>query len=196
MVQAGSSARSPARPRVLLVGADPSGPYAPVPFKGIAFSLDVCRRLRESGHDLELVRLAPRGDDWIDDPAVDEVHVGLRPEEAAAVYRTCDVFLSGSTAAEGLGKPAIEAALSGLACVLPAIPPYADIDALAAAALMYPPEDAEDATERVATLLGDRDLRARLSAAGAALDLAETFSPAAVAERLVAALGSKRGSVG
>ncbi len=186
---------APERPRVLLVGADPSGPYAPVPFKGIAFSLEVCRRLRESGHDLELVRLAPRRDEWIDDPGVDEAHVGLRPEEAAAVYRTCDVYLSGSTAAEGLGKPAVEAALSGLACALPAIPSYAEIDQLGAAALMYAPEDADAAIARMSALLGDRDLRARLGAAGAGLELAETFSPAAVADRLVAAIRSKRGPV-
>ena len=175
--------------RVLSVGADPGGRFAPVPFKGIANVIEVVRRLRDRGHDVELVRLAPRADPSMRSELVDERHVAVLPREVPAVYHSCDIYLSASTEAEGLGKPAIEAAMSGLASVLPAIPPYEDIPDLAEAALLYPPGDLDEATRQMERLLADRELRERLQEAGPGLEIDHLFSPAAVAGRVVAALG-------
>jgi glycosyltransferase involved in cell wall biosynthesis len=185
-----SGGRSPESPlRVVTVGPEPSGPLAPVPFKGIRVVLEIVALAREQGVPIELVRVVPRHDELADAEEIDELHVGVPPRDIAAIYRSCDVYLSASTAAEGLGMPAVEAAASGIASVLPAIPSYRGIEGLEGAALVYEPGDLVAAAEMLARLAGDEQLRAGLGRAGAALDLQSQFDPDAVARRIVAALG-------
>jgi glycosyltransferase involved in cell wall biosynthesis len=178
--------------RVLVVGSDPTGPYAPVPFKGIATSLEVAARVKNGGVRFDLVRMTPRPDDLVDSPLVDEAHVAVSPVEAPNVYGSCDIYLSASTEAEGLGKPAVEAALAGNALILPEISSYRGIDELREVALFYPPGDLDAATEHLERLLADRTTRARLQDVGRSLQLEDRFSPGAVAARTARALKSAR----
>lgn len=175
-------------PRILTVGPEPEGPLAPVPFKGIASVLDIVDGVRAQGRNLELVRLVPYADPLVDAPVVDERHVGVDPRGTPAIYRSCQIYLSASTPAEGLGMPAVEAASSGLAGVLPAIPSYLDIEGLDRAALFYEPGDRAGAASQLARLLNDPELLAQLRQAGPLLGLREQFSPLQVARRTVAAI--------
>jgi glycosyltransferase involved in cell wall biosynthesis len=175
---------------VLTVGPEPHGAFAPVPFKGIATVLEIVARAREAGAAIELVRLVPSADPLLDDERVDELHVGIEPRGVPEIMRSCEVYVSGSTAAEGLGMPAVEAAASGLAGVLPAIPSYSEIPELERAALFYEPAAIEAAAEHLASLAADVELRRRLQEAGPQLGLAERFSPLEVARRIAAALES------
>ena len=179
--------------RVLTVGPEPTEGYAPVPFKGIANVLEIMRRVRERGHELELVRLTPYADSLNDSEQLDEVHVGVEPARVPEIYRSCDVYLGASTAAEGLGMPPFEAACSGLASVIPAIPSYLDVPALERCALLYPPGNLDQAAAELERLSEDRALLARLAAAGPRCGFRELFDPAAVATRLVAAIERYRG---
>lgn len=176
--------------RVLTVGPEPVGPLAPVPFKGIASVLEAVRAARSDGHELELVRMLPAEDPLIGAPGIDELHLGLEPRAVPKVMASCQIYISGSTAAEGLGMPAVEAATAGLAGVLPAIPSYRDVDGLDRAALFYPPGDARAAADALGRLLRDRGLRSELAAAGPELDLPKRFDPLLAAERLAAAVAS------
>lgn len=178
----------PHPPRVLTVGPEPEGPLAPIPFKGIATVLEAVGRARASGAELELVRLVPTRDRLSDSPEIDEQHFGIPPRDVPPIYRSCEVYVSGSTPAEGLGMPAVEAAASGLAGVLPAIPSYLGIAGLERAALFYEPGDAEDAGAQLRQLLDDDDARARLRAAGPELGLERQFDPLAVGRRIAARL--------
>ena len=171
-------------PRVLTVGPEPAGPLAPVPFKGIATVLEAVARARSAGAELELVRLAPSSDELADSPEIDELRIGVHPRKVPEIYRSCEIYVSGSTAAEGLGMPAVEAAASGLAGVLPAIPSYLGIEGIDRTALFYEPGDAEAAGEHMQRLLGDRDLRESLGRAGPSLDLGRRFDPLEVARRI------------
>lgn len=186
-------ARTSGPPRVLTVGPELEGPLAPVPFKGIASVLEAVSRARNEGSELELVRLVPAPDRLSESAEIDEQHFGVEPRSVPPIYRSCEVYLSGSTPAEGLGMPAVEAAASGVAGVLPAIPSYLGIDGLDRAALFYEPGDAEAAAAQLQRLLEDRDLLERLRRAGPGLGLAERFDPLAVARRVVAALEAAAG---
>lgn len=177
-------------PRVLTVGPEPTGPLAPVPFKGIAKVLEVVARTRATGAELSLVRLVPIEDPLLGAVEVDELHVGLRPRAVPDLMSSCEIYLSGSTDAEGFGMPAAEAATAGLAGVLPAIPSYRDIDGLQHAALFYPPGDVGEAVHALRRLLADRVLRAELAAAGPELNFVDRFDPLRVAQRLAAALAT------
>lgn len=181
--------REPGTVRVLTVGPEPEGPLAPVPFKGIATVLEVVRGARELGAELELVRLTPSRDRLAEAEEINELHVAVNPREVPAIYRSCDVYLSGSTPAEGLGMPAVEAAASGLAGVLPAIPSYLGIEGLKHAALFYEPGDAAAGAERLAGLIADGELLARLRRSGPELGLDKRFDRVEVARRVAARLG-------
>ena len=179
-------------PRVLTVGPEPDSPFAPVPFKGIADVLAIAAAARKRGHDFELVRLTPREDPLTGAPEIDELHVGIAPAEVPEIYRSCDVYLGASTAAEGLGMPAIEAGCSGLALVLPEIPSFMEIEELAPAALFYPPGEVATAAGRLERILTEPGLAQRLSGALDRERLTRRFSPKAVAERTVAAIAAAR----
>lgn len=176
--------------RVLTVGPEPDGPFAPVPFKGIAQVLEIVERARDAGADLELVRLTPKEDRFVGSEVVDELHVGVPPASVPEIYRSCDVYLGASTRAEGLGMPALEAACSGLALILPEIPSFAEIDELRRGARLYPAGATDAAADRLVRLAGEQR-----RAAGAATpfdreQLIARFAPAAVAKRTLAAIQS------
>lgn len=192
-----SPARESPRPgplRILTVGPEPEGPYAPVPFKGIADVLSIVRGLRAGGAELELVRLTPRADALVDAPEVDELHVGVPPARVPEIYRSCHVYLGASTAAEGLGMPALEAACAGLAPVLPRIPSFAEIPELEGGSLFYPPGDLAAATAAVGRLISEPELAGELAAAIPHGRLRERYSPLGVAERIAAALEEAAGA--
>jgi glycosyltransferase involved in cell wall biosynthesis len=181
-------ASNPASHRVLLVGPEPNGPFAPVPFKGIGRALEIVAEARRVGCDLEVVRLTPIDDPLRDHPEVDETHIAVAPAEVPDVYRSCDVYLGASTPAEGFGMPAVEAAVSGLAGVLPTIPSFLEIPNLGTAAEFYPAGDVRAGARVLAGLLADPErLRAR-QLAGPRAGLEEHFSPRRVAARAAAAL--------
>lgn len=174
--------------RVLLVGPEHSRDFEPVPFKRIGDAIAIAEIARSRGHSIELVRLTPRDDCLSDSPAVDEMHVAVAPDRVPDIYRSCDSYLGASSAAEGLGMPAMEAACSGLALAIPAIPSYSEIPGLERAALFYPPGDLAAGADALGRLISDGDLRSRLRSAGPRIGLQEHFDPAGVATRLVEAI--------
>lgn len=176
--------------RVLSVGEDPDGPWAPVPFKGIERIHEISGLARARGSDVQLVRAVPGAGGPARGEA--EIHSGVRPEAMPDLYRSCHVYLSASTEAEGMGLPAFEAAMAGIPGVLPRIPSYLGVPELEQAALFYPAGDVEAAAEQLGRLASDEDLRARLGAAGRALDLRERFAPTAVAARIADALAAAK----
>ncbi len=177
---------------MLTVGPEPDEPFAPVPFKGIANVLEIVRRARERGLELTLVRMTPYADSLNESEGLDEVHVGVLPADTPAVYRSCDIYLGASTPAEGLGMPPFEAACSGVASVVPAIPSFVDVPALRRSALFYSPGELDEAVEQLLQLDGDRASLRRLQAAGPQSGLREYFDPDAVARRLVEAIATYR----
>ena len=183
---------SGARIRALTVGPEPRGAHAPVPFKGIAQVLEIVTAVRERGHELELVRLTPREDELAASSVVDELHVGIPPARVPAIYRSCDVYVGASTAAEGLGMPAVEAACAGLALLLPAIPSYLGIEGLERCARFYEPGDVAAAVAGLSELLDDPALRERLATAGPVAGFERQFSPRRVAERAAGAIDAAR----
>lgn len=184
----GSLAAPAGPPRVLTVGPEPSGPFAPVPFKGIADVLEIVRRARSAGGELELVRLTPREDELTDAPEIDELHVGIEPPGVPEIYRGCDIYLGASTPAEALGMPAVEAACAGLALVLPEIPSFLEIEELRDCALFYPAGDVAAAVEQLGRLLTEPRLRGRLAGAADRRALIDRHHSDAVAARTAKAL--------
>ncbi len=189
--RAGARARPGGPLRALTVGPEPSGPLAPVPFKGIARALGIVELARREA-PIELVRLTPREDDLAGSDAVDELHVAVPPREVPPIYGSCDVYVGASTAAEGLGMPAFEAACAGQALLLPAIPSYREVRELERCALFYEPGADDRAAELLARFARDEELRSRLAAEGPRAGFEERFSPRRVAGRMASAIAAAR----
>lgn len=184
--------RRPGPPRVLTVGPEPDGPYAPVPFKGIRNVLAIVAEARAAGAELELVRLTPYADSLAESEEIDELHVGTEPDRVPAIYRSCDLYLGASTPAEGLGMPPFEAACSGVPSIVPAIPSFTETPGLERCARFYPPGDNRAAARELLELLGDGEERARLGAEGPRAGFEDHFDREAVAGRLARAIEGLR----
>ena len=136
-------------PRVLVVS-----PFE-IDWKGVATVLAAIRRLRASGMELELVRLSQ----WplsaeerrLQEP--DEYHCHLRPEQVAALIRSCDLLLAPSWEQEGFGLPVLEAMASGVPVVASDIPSFRFFAAEAAA--LVPFDDAVAFANAARELLHD-----------------------------------------
>lgn len=95
-----------------------------------------------------------------------------------AVYRAASAFAFPSLS-EGYGLPALEALAAGVPSVVSDIPVLAEVTG--GAALLMPPRDARAWAHALTSVLGDRPLRARLTAAGRAVAHGTTWTRGAAA---------------
>ena len=164
-------------PRVLLVGP------AQADFKGIDVGYDAIRQARREGADFELVRVSQ----WLPAEAeptelVAQFHVGVSTAEMARLYSTADVFLAPSRSEEGFGLPAAEAMAGGVPAVLSEIPSFLAWGERHDYALFAPEGDGAAMATHLAHLLGDRELREKLSVRGR--EVVEQFRAPATGQRL------------
>ena len=111
-----------------------------------------------------------------------------------ALYSALDVFVLPSYR-EGFSRSGMEAAASGLACVLSDIRGCREVGRHEESLLLVPPGDAEALTEAVGRLVVDEELRRRLGAAAREKALAE-FDQRGVADASIAtyaAVARRRG---
>lgn len=88
---------------------------------------------------------------------------GLSDSEMRTTYQNCSALVFASTY-EGFGLPILEAQACGIPVVTSAIPPMCDV--AGGAAVLVDPWDVASIRGGVEALLGDAELRARLSEAG------------------------------
>lgn len=106
--------RRPGRPPRILV----TSPFE-IDWKGVPTALAAVRQLREKGLSCRLVRLSQ----WPLSPAeqavlaAEEFHHHLTPEQAAPLFRSCDLLLAPSWEQEGFGLTVLEAMASGVPVV-------------------------------------------------------------------------------
>lgn len=143
--------RSPRRrPRILVCS-----PFE-IDWKGVATAIEAVRELRERGLDLVLVRLSqwPLGADERALLVPDEFHEGLRPAEAAQLFRGCDLLLAPSWEQEGFGLPVLEAMASGVPVVASEVSCFRAF--AGGAARLVRPDDPSAFATAAADLLGNR----------------------------------------
>ena len=164
--------------RVLVVG-----PWE-WPVKGIPYVLEGLRQLCERRGDLWVVRASqlPQSEAEHAVGVVDEYHCGVAPYAMPHLIQGCDLFVGGSTEAEGFGLSAVEAMACGVPCVLTEIPSYLGFGSGREYARFVPPRDPVAVAEAVHEVLSDPELWGQLRAAG--LEVASRHPVEAVVERL------------
>jgi len=141
--------------------------------KGVLYLLKAYRQLRKRGYNCRLL-LAGSG------PQEREVrrYIATRrltgvellgrvsDEDKARYFATADVYVSPATGRESFGIVLLEAMAAGAPIVCSDIHGYKGVVRRGEQALLVPPRDVDALVEAVAQLLGDADLRARMSASG------------------------------
>jgi glycosyltransferase involved in cell wall biosynthesis len=145
--------------RILLVGNDAAA------FKGLAAVAGALLRLRDKGYVFEVHWITPVK--LSGDYAAIGVreHVAPPQAEIGELYRASDIYICGSYY-ESFALPPLEAMACGAAVVTSdngGVREYAE-DGVNC--LMFAPGNAEQLTEKLARLMEDGELRARLAAAG------------------------------
>jgi len=164
--------------RVLVVG-----PWE-WPVKGIFYALEGLRQLCKRRGDLWVVRASqvPQSEAEQALLVVNEYHCDVAPYAMPHLYQGCDLFVSGSTEAEGFGLSALEAMACGVPCVLTEIPAYLGFGSGREHALFVPPRDPVAVADAVHRVLSDPMVRGELRAAG--LTVAAHYPVEAAVERL------------
>jgi glycosyltransferase involved in cell wall biosynthesis len=103
------------------------------------------------------------------------------------VMREWDLFLYGTTAAEGFGAALAEAMALGLPCVVTDVGPMREVGGEGGAVRYVPPDSPEQLSRAAVGLLHDQGERARM-AAGARLRAKEAFGGARFARRIAGLL--------
>ncbi|MBW2251248.1 MAG: glycosyltransferase family 4 protein [Deltaproteobacteria bacterium] len=98
------------------------GPYEGS-FKGIPITIKAVREAKKMGIPMHFTRVSTSASER-DIDLVDENYFLLSQEELGKVLRSCDLFISNSTEAEGFGLPAMEALSCGLITILSNISTY------------------------------------------------------------------------
>ncbi len=152
------------------------------PRKGILDLLKAYRLLRKRG--LEDTRLLIAGGGPLEREArryvatrrLQGVHFlgRVSDDERNQLFRTADVYVSPATGRESFGIVLLEAMAAGTPIVASDIHGYKGVVRRGREALLVPPKDAEGIADAIQTLLTDREMAARMSAAG--LVRAEEFS--------------------
>jgi len=163
--------------RVLVVG-----PYE-VDWKGVREGLLALKTLKAE-IPLQVVRVSqfPCHPEEKRLGVTDEYHCHLRADEMPALYRSCDVMLAPSWAQEGFGLPALEAMACGVPVVMSDIPAFRGFADGEDWACFFAEHDLAGMQYALRALLGDAALRLRLRRR--ALEIAQTYTFARVAERI------------
>jgi glycosyltransferase involved in cell wall biosynthesis len=166
--------------RVLFVGAD-------FERKGGPLLLEAFGRLPAGSAELHVVTKSQ-----LDTPPGVTVHRDFAPNDPGLIelYGRCHVFVLPS-AAEAFGIAAAEAAAAGLPVIASRVGGLVDIVLDERTGYLVPPDDVDALARRLQQLVGDRDVRERLGAAGAEHAAAQ-FDGAANARRILAVLREGR----
>ena len=165
-------------PRLLLSGV------FEVDIKGVAEALEALRNLRRAGGGFHLVRVSSEPPTPAERKlkVVDEYHQALPPPKVPLLLSGVDLFLGANHGVEGFDLPTLEALAAGLPAALSDTPAHRNT--AGEAAVFFEPRDVGGIERAVARLLGDEDLRRRLSEEGPAR--ASRFRTRDVGDRLEA----------
>jgi len=161
--------------------------------KGIRNALAAIRILREQGLPCRVHRLSilPLSEEERVLLPPDIYRCGIAPTQVAREMRHCDLLMFPSLSMEGFGLPVIEAMASGVPVVASDIPA---LRSLAEHAITkVPVADPRALADAAGRLLRERSVWRAARRSG--LDAARAFEPAAVAERLEAAVRWAEGAV-
>ncbi len=159
--------------------------------KGLAYLLRAFMRVKQEMPDTRLIvvgggtRLRPRYERFIAQHGLqhDVVFKGFVPnDEVARYFRTADIYCSPATGHESLGVVLLEGLATGTPVVASDIPGYSTVVTHGKDGLLFPPKDSARLAGTLLQLLNDRDLAARLSAAG--LKTAAGYSWERIGERV------------
>jgi phosphatidylinositol alpha-mannosyltransferase len=161
------------------------------PRKGLQVALAAFARLAPQHPDLYLVVAGEGRERSALDRTPPEVRsrvieLGTVPHaDLPRCHAAADVFVSPATGRESFGIVLVEAMAAGLPVVASDIPGYREVVRAGVDGLLVPPGDPQALAEAVGTILTDRDLAQRLSAA--ARERADAFRWEIVAEGIEAA---------
>jgi phosphatidylinositol alpha-mannosyltransferase len=141
--------------------------------KGATYLLKAYRLLRKRGYDCRLLMAGAGPQEreirrYIATRRLTGVELlgRISDEDKARYFATADVFVSPATGRESFGIVLLEAMAAGAPIVCSDIHGYKGVVRRGEQALLVPPRDVKALTEAIATVLGDAELRARMSAAG------------------------------
>ncbi len=149
------------------------GPYN-VSSKGIPITIKAVEGAKSRGIPIHFTRVSPSTHEKNID-IVDEKYSSLSQEELGKVLRSCDLYISNSTEAEGFGLPAMEALSCGLVSILSDISSYQNFSEDKEYCIFVPQNDYEatiDAIEKVYRMSENEMLQIRYKA----LEVASEFS--------------------
>jgi phosphatidylinositol alpha-mannosyltransferase len=149
--------------------------------KGLPFLLKAFRLIRKGGTEARLLVVGSGPQEREDRRYV--MTRGLQnvqflgrvsDDDKAQLFRTADVFVSPATGRESFGIVLLEAMAAGTPIVCSDIHGYKGVVQRGRQALLVPPRDVKALADAIGQVVADRELRARLSAAG--IERAEEFS--------------------
>lgn len=142
--------------------------------KGISITIKAVEGAKSRGIPIHFTRVSPSTHEKNID-IVDEKHSSLSQEELGKVLRSCDIYISNSTEAEGFGLPAIEALSCGLVSILSDISSYKNFSEDRGYCIFVPHNDSEatiDAIEKIFRMSENEMAQIR----NKALEVASKFS--------------------
>ena len=165
--------------KILLIGLFESS------VKGIPDALDAIRILRQQNVRLHVTRISNRtlSEKENNMTPIDCYFSNLSPQAMADLYRTHDLLIAPSHAAEGFGLPFAEALASGIPCVATTIPSHMSFDHAHDYAVFVPPSDPATMTQAILKLLNDPRKQAYLRKRGPQL-MHKLFSSNSAVDRL------------
>jgi phosphatidylinositol alpha-mannosyltransferase len=159
--------------------------------KGLAYLLRAFVRIKREMPDIRLIvvgagsRLRKRYERFVVQHGLqnDVVFKGVVTyDDLARYFRTADIYCSPATGHESLGVVLLEGLASGTPVIASDIPGYSTVITHDKDGLLFPPKDSARLADALLQLLNDRDLAARLSAAG--LQTASGYSWERVGQRV------------
>ena len=123
--------------------------------KGIPDALNAVAILRKKGYEAYLIRVSlwPMRDEDREITEINEAHVKIPLAKMAALYRSVDLFIAPSHAAEGFGLPFAESMACGLPAVATKIGSFLSLDAKKDYAMFVPEKSPMEIAEKIEFLL-------------------------------------------
>lgn len=165
--------------KILLIGLFESS------VKGIPDALHAIKTVRKQNVKLHVTRVSshPLTEQEKTITQINRYLTQLPPQAIAQLYRTHDLMIAPSHAAEGFGLPFAEALASGLSCIATAIPSHLSFDTVHDYAVFVPPKDPQAMAQAILKLLNNSHQQAFLCQRGPQL-IQKRFSSNAAIEKL------------
>ncbi|MCP5244940.1 MAG: glycosyltransferase family 4 protein [Burkholderiales bacterium] len=153
--------------------------------KGIPDALNAIETIRKQNVKLHVTHVSshPLSEREKKITPIDNYLIQLPPPAIAQLYRTHDLMIAPSLAAEGFGLPFAEALASGLPCVATAIPSHTSFDPVHDYAVFVPPSNPSVMAQAIQKLLNNPQKQAFLRQRGPQL-MQKLFSQNKTIERL------------